>query len=213
MLFEQPDTRMCHIYNRGVEKRTIFIDTNDYLRFQENLDRFNTLTPAQLQKATKEGQIASKLVSIHAFCMMPNHYHLLLTEEIEQGISLFMHRIGTGYSKFFNIKYDRTGTLFESKYKFTEVTTQNQAEQTERYIHLNPLSLAGIQWKEQEINNLELAEKQLTSYTWSSLWTTYNQINQFTSPLHQFSNLQTHIDYIIRLPKPDIGSLTSKIRR
>lgn len=107
---------IVHIYNRGVERRNVFLDEKDYLRFVLNLYEFNDTTPAlnvgyhinaspievRLQYPRKE-----QLVDILAFCLMPNHYHLMLKERMENGTTMFMRKLGTGYTNYFNIKYQR----------------------------------------------------------------------------------------------------------
>ncbi len=169
MFLNTTDYNTCHVYNRGVEKRDIFLDENDYSRFQSALTKFNIPTPKQLKEFETKNVITSKLVSIHEFCLMPNHYHLLLTEEVENGIPLFLHRIGTSYSKYFNYKYSRTGTLFESNYKSTRISNDEHFTQISRYILLNPLSLYGLRWKEQAVQDKTKARDILNQYKWSSL--------------------------------------------
>src|SRR3989344_4881258 len=117
---------LYHIFNRGVEKRNIFMTDGDRFRFIYNLYEFNDTAPAQnifykrsAFNAYEVGLRKSKksLVEILAFVLMPNHYHLMLRQLVEGGVTEFMRKLGTGYTNFFNLKYDRVGSLFQGKFK------------------------------------------------------------------------------------------------
>ena len=169
-----------HVYCRGVEKRQIFMKGKDYLRAIHDLFEFNDTHPAQsfynhvnkssevrLQKM--ESRIKRELmVEILCFCFMPNHYHLLLRQKIEGGITEFMRKFGTGYTNFFNIKYNRVGPLFQGKFKAVHVVRQAHLLYLPHYIHLNPLDLSMPEWREKRIRNIYGALKVLENYRWSS---------------------------------------------
>ncbi len=116
-----------HIYNRGVDKRVIFENKYDYVRFIESMFEFNidksigSLYKKRLKN--KNDSISNlqknceKLVEIIAYCLNHNHYHLLLKQVADGGISKFMHKIGTGYTNYFNEKKDRSGSLFQGSFK------------------------------------------------------------------------------------------------
>ncbi len=113
-----------HIYNRGVEKRNIFLNRWDYLRFLETLDFYRKSPQPMKLSDYRRGVIKLKkvdnqteIIKIFCFCLMPNHYHLLLSPVVKDGIPKFMKKINMGYAKYFNIKNDRKGTLFEARYK------------------------------------------------------------------------------------------------
>ncbi|MDE2001122.1 MAG: transposase, partial [Patescibacteria group bacterium] len=122
-----------HVLNRGVDKRKIFLDESDYFRFIHDLFEFNDQNPINNVTYHFNGRNNSKdlaspyigaerkprklLVEILAFCLMPNHYHLLLRPKLDNGISLFMRKLNMGYAKYFNQKYERNGTLFQGRYK------------------------------------------------------------------------------------------------
>jgi len=108
------------------------------------------------------------LVDIHAFCLMPNHYHLLLSSRVEQGISLFMKKLNGGYAKYFNEKYKRSGALFQGKYKSVEVRGDPYFSYLPYYIHFNPLDLKMPLWRKREMKSPQDALKYLESYRWSS---------------------------------------------
>ncbi len=148
-----------HVYNRGVDKRDIFIDTADYLRFCEGLREFNTTEMVAIEKIRKSRQEfkqlrqsptlpagnvglcleGEKLVEILCWCLMPNHFHLLLRPLRENGITDFMRKVGTGYTKYFNKRYERSGHLFQGKYQHREVDTESSLSYVSAYIHLNPV--------------------------------------------------------------------------
>ena len=129
-----------HIYNRGVEKRKLFLDTEDFAMFSHHLYALNNKDSITNLPRQRDSVIADRrpIVKIHAFCLMDNHYHLLLEEIIEGGISKFMQKIGTGYTMYFNKKYERSGALFQGKYKFKHITDDSHFDYILDYIHLNP---------------------------------------------------------------------------
>ena len=117
-----------HIFNRGVDKRKIFLEPEDLRYFLDNLIIFNrhNRVHAHVDKGARkrEKQNAKRhepLAAIVAFAFLPNHFHLLLKEINEGGISKFMQKVGTSYTMFFNEKYDRSGSLFQGRFKATEV--------------------------------------------------------------------------------------------
>ncbi len=117
-----------HVYSRGVDKREIFVNEIDRWRFMHNV-----MLAAKKNDLSKPSQIA-----IHAFCLMKNHYHLLIEQKTDGGVSNFMHRLNTAYTMYFNKKYQRTGSLLESTYKAKYVSDDPYLIVLSRYIHLNP---------------------------------------------------------------------------
>ncbi len=172
-----------HIYNRGVDKRNIFLGDFDYIRFLESLRDFNDLEIVgslylkamrerkKLRSATPHN-LKRPLVRILCYCLMPNHFHLLLEQLEENGITEFMRRLGTGYTNYFNFKYKRTGRLFEGPFRAVLVEQENHLTHLLRYIHLNPLDLIEPAWRKEGVKDLEKAESALVKYRWSS-HTTY----------------------------------------
>ncbi len=153
--FEQG--KIYHVFNRGVEKRDIFLSDGGRWRFLQGLYLFNDerasanlLYRLEQEKGKmhfgilreymkKSGVKRKPLVRIMADCLKPNHYHLLLEEIEENGISRFMHKLGTGYTMYFNKKYERVGSLFQGPYKAVEVKTDEQLMYLLAYINvINP---------------------------------------------------------------------------
>ncbi|MBI5220379.1 MAG: transposase [Candidatus Liptonbacteria bacterium] len=174
--------QLCHVLNRGVDKRTLFEDDTDYLRFIHDLFEFNDQNPLPpmtrflFQKNPRiEERILSAphaprklLVDIHAFCLMPNHYHLFLSPRIERGVSIFMKRVNMGYALYFNQKYERVGTLFQSRYKSVPITEKSHFLHLPFYIHFNPLDLKYSEWRSRTLSSSDAALTFLKNYRWSS---------------------------------------------
>ncbi len=167
-----------HIYNRGVELRDVFLHQKDYLRFIANLYEFNSSTPAlnvgyHLNKTPIEVRLRYErrepLVDIFAFCLMPNHYHLMLKQRVENGITVFMRKLGTGYTNYFNTKYNRVGPLFQGKFKSIYLEHEAHFVHLPHYIHLNPLDLKMPEWRDGTVKDPAKALQFLVSYRWSSL--------------------------------------------
>lgn len=127
-----------HVYNRGVEKRTIFLDDRDYRTFLSFLKRY--LDPDEkINRAT--GLINTMSVTdeviLLAYCLMPNHFHLLLKQQTKEGITKLMKRVSSNYAMYFNNRYRRVGPLFQGIYKAVNVGTDEQLLHLSRYIHRN----------------------------------------------------------------------------
>jgi putative transposase len=149
-----------HVYNRGVDKRIVYNNDGDYLRFMSGMKSFN--------ENKKVGREPDKFVDIISFCLMPNHFHFILSPVSENGITDFLRRLSTGYTMYFNKKYNRSGVLFESKYKAALIKDEVYLIHLSRYIHLNPLSLINPGWKEAGIHDFDSANDFLKKYRWSS---------------------------------------------
>ena len=168
-----------HIYNRGIDKRVIFKSYKDYERFIMLLYLGNSNEPFRLDdilnkehKKFDEILILDKgesIVSIGAWCLMPNHFHILIKQEADGGITKFMRKLGVGYSMFFNIKYQRAGGLFGGPFKSKLVgNDDNYMRQLFAYIHINPLEIKFPDWKEQLKKPSIEMKKFLESYRYSS---------------------------------------------
>lgn len=176
-----------HVLNRGVDNRKIFLDEKDYFRFIHNLFEFNDPGPTlnlgyrfshaqsiDSQSIDLRNQYDSNrkprklIVEILAFCLMPNHFHLLLIQKEKGGITKFMRKLGIGYANYFNQKYQRSGTLFQGRYKLILIKNEPHFIYLPYYIHLNPLDLIMPEWRTRKIENYQKATKFLASYRWSS---------------------------------------------
>lgn len=157
-----------HVFNRGIDRRDVFTDKREFLRAQKTLKyyRFSSLKIklSRFLKLTQEDRLKyftrietkNKLIEIIAYCLMPNHFHFLLKQLQEGGISKFLADFTNSYTKYFNTKHDRTGPLFQGLFKAVLVETDEQLIHLSRYIHLNPTTSSIV-----EID-------QLDKYPWSS---------------------------------------------
>ena len=166
-----------HIYNRGTEKRDIFLDKADYLRFIVLLYISNNIEAVHISNLREQGKFLrdiinlerkETLVDIGTYCLMPNHFHLLIKEKRAGGISEFMKKISTGYSMYFNKRYERTGRLFEGTFKSVHADSDEHLKYLFAYIHLNPIKLINPVWKEEGIRNSVEAKLFLNGYSFSS---------------------------------------------
>jgi putative transposase len=153
---DNAETIYFHVYNRGVDKRDIFMDKSDYYRFLHDLYEFNDTAPANPHHARYGGGSTSTnkkrdmLVDIVCYCLMPNHYHLLVGTRDKKILARFMQKIGTGYTMYFNEKYERSGSLFQGRYKSIIIEGDVYIKQLSKYIHRNPLNSERLQVKSLE---------------------------------------------------------------
>ena len=168
-----------HIYNRGIDKRLIFKSTKDYERFMMLLYLANSNESFRLDDLTDKQDKTfndilildkgKRLVSIGSWCLMPNHFHILIKQEAEGGITKFMRKLSVGYSMFFNIKYQRQGALFGGLFKSKLVgVDDNYMRQLFAYINLNPLEIEFPDWEQKINNESDNMKRFLESYRYSS---------------------------------------------
>ena len=150
---EKPATgKIYHVYNRGVEKRNIFLNDRDRLRFVYSLTLFNDSS-----SATNIGYFFD-IKSIEIRLQYPR----------KKLVRVFMRKVGAGYTNYFNKKYQRVGPLFQGKYKAARLKNERHFIYLPYYIHLNPLEAIEPEWKINGIKNPEKALDFLASYRWSS---------------------------------------------
>lgn len=137
-----------HIYNRGVEKRDIFMDRRDYLRFLETLNYYRkSPLPVKLSDfrrgnlGIKKIEDQKEIVRIFCYCLMPNHFHLLVQQLSEGGITQFMKKLSDSYTRYFNTKGERVGPLFQGTFKAKLIETDEYLLQLSKYIHRNSFPL------------------------------------------------------------------------
>ena len=159
-----------HTFNRSIARQPIFINTKSYSRALELINFYSYVQPrlrfshynrlplkerADFLNDLKTNR--RKQIQLLAFCLMPNHVHFLMRELEKNGISKFMSNFQNSYAKYFNLKTDRTGSLFQSMFKAVRIESDEQLIHVCRYIHLNPLTSYVIK----DANDLE-------NYAWSS---------------------------------------------
>lgn len=126
-----------HVYSRGLDKQSIFLDEYDYLYFLNLFKRYLSLNPVSSKRHGTYPHFANR-AQLLCFCLMPNHVHLLVYQEDERAMTELMRALMTSYSMYFNHKYKRTGPVFQSNYKASRITTDSYLQHVSRYIHLNP---------------------------------------------------------------------------
>jgi len=162
-----------HIYNRGNSKQKIFRDKKDYNRFINLLFLANSENSFNFFNLLKDGHLydfdrGETLVDIGAYCLMPNHLHILIAPKEEGGVSKFMQKLTTAYVMYYNQKYERTGGLFEGKFKSQHLDSDRYLKYIFSYIHLNPVKLIESKWKETGLKNKNRALIFLKGYAFSS---------------------------------------------
>ncbi|MDP3645752.1 MAG: transposase [bacterium] len=167
-----------HCYNRGVDKRKVFLNRSDYERFLLLMFIANASIPAHtfhlesrhLQTVLSDTLLnrGSAIVEIGAYSLMPNHIHFVLKEIQEGGISLFMQKVFTGYTMYFNERNERTGSLFAGTFKSKHVVNDDYLKLLVPYVHLNCVELFDPKWKAGQ-GNIGAVQKRLEEYPYSSL--------------------------------------------
>ncbi len=147
-----------HIFNRSIYDFVIFNNEFEFSRLHNLVRYYQICNPTLkfnrfLEFKVKEGDFNKifsaellnnkKLVQIIAYCIMPTHFHIILKQLVDNGISIFMGNVLNGYSRYFNAKHKRKGPLWEGRFKNVLVQTQEQLLHLTRYVHLNPTS-AGL---------------------------------------------------------------------
>lgn len=170
-----------HIYNRGNGKNKIFGSKEDYERFAKLLYVCNSEKNFTFRDSIIEQKIdawdferGEPIVEILAWVLMPNHFHVILTShrsdlwEKYNPITEFMRKLSTAYVMYFNKKYNRTGSLFEGKFKSKNINKENYFNYLFSYIHLNPIKLIQSDWQENGIKNKKEAISFLMNFPYSS---------------------------------------------
>lgn len=188
-LLQLASGNIYHVISRGNNKQDIAFEDRDYFRLIHDLYEFNDEDAAvstyrgflshnvdssgsdpdyRVAKGIGDRKKRKLLVEILAFCLMPNHFHLLLRQLKDGGIPLFMKKIKGGYAAYINKKYERTGSLFQSHFKAVGIADDSQLHTIFSYIHTNPCQLMESEWKTAGLKDEEKAVETLNSYRWSS---------------------------------------------
>jgi len=218
-----------HIYNRGNGKNKIFLDEEDYDRFIKLLYISNSKNAFNFRDSIVRNKInafdferGELLVDILSWVLMPNHFHLIiisprsdLGEEDFRNITKFMRKVCTSYSMYFNKKYKRTGSLFETKFKSKNINSEKYFNYLFSYIHLNPVKLIQKDWKEKGILNKKEALIFLNNYKYSSFLDFFNKEYKRREGLVVSKNLLPEYIYKIHTkelfelisPRSDLGEI------
>ncbi|MBI2196671.1 transposase [Candidatus Daviesbacteria bacterium] len=189
-----------HIFNRGIERRTTFTEKREFERMQKLVKfyRHKDIPVRFSQVIQQPEEIREKLlaalykseraVDILSYCLMPNHFHFMLKQNTDKGISSFISNITNAYTKYFNTKYERTGPLFEGVFKAVHIESDEQLVHVSRYIHLNPVA-SGV-----------IPDDKLESYQWSSypeyLSLSNLEISQTDLILSMFKTIKAYQEFV-----------------
>jgi len=178
-----------HIFNRGVDKRAIFLDLEDFQRFLRSMKEFNNTQTIgsiyynQFSKNKLRNSVPkTKLVNFICYCLNPNHYHFILEQLINKGIEKFMHKLGVGYTNFFNKRYKRSGSLFQGAFKAVHINSDEYLLHLSAYVNLN--------------NKVHQFENRV----FKSSWDEYKNLNKvdFCNKdivLNQFKDVNSYINF------------------
>jgi putative transposase len=188
---EFAEGEIYHIYNRGVNKMSIFLDEQDFRVFMDRLKE--NLFPEFTNHSSVHKHVARRKLlpagsyDLISYCLMPNHFHLLIKQNTDLPITQLILKVCTGYSKYFNKKYGRIGAIFQDRFKSVRIQKNNQLLWVSYYIHKNPIEAGFVE----NPNN----------YKWSS-FSEYIKIkseNYFLCKkdiiLSQFNKLETYLNY------------------
>ncbi len=195
-----------HVFNRGTDRRDIFQDTEDFQRFFQSMEEFNSVEPigsiyeSSFNKISKVPQLGhpmsklrdcsrnkEKLVEFVAYCVNPNHFHFILEQITERGIEKFMQRFGNGYTKYFNGKYKRSGVLFQGKYKSIHVATNEYLLRLSAYVNLND-----------RVHNIPQLGHRMSKSSWDEYVIGENAVNHFCKKdivLEQFNSPHVYKEF------------------
>src|SRR3990167_7256713 len=189
-----------HVYNRGINKQPTFNIKREYqrailaIKFYKissppiRLSKFLELDKQREAEMLKVMNQSEELVQIICFCLMPNHFHFLLKQKQENGISKFMGNFQNSYTRYFNTRNERDGSLFLDQFKAKRIETDEQLIHVSRYIHLNPYTAFVVK----TIGNLE-------EYPWSSFPDYINSNNGFLESnlvLDMFGNKNKYKQFV-----------------
>lgn len=189
-----------HIFNRGVAKQPVFLDKRDYGKFLLTLSYYRFVKPparlsfytripeSQRRLLDKAQSKRETLIEIVSFVLMPNHFHLLVKQTFNKGISTFIARAINSYTRYFNTKQDRLGAAFQGAFRVVRVETDEQLVHLSRYIHLNPLV------------SYVVKDEDFLSYPWSSLSEYLKGSPNFVNPdpvLSQFRSPDKYKEFVL----------------
>jgi putative transposase len=189
-----------HVFNRGVARNPTFLSKSDYEQalltlsyysfsnLPMKLSRYKELGTDERKRLLSNVHSSTKYVEILSFVLMPNHFHFLLKQNVDKGVSTFISQFTNSYTRYFNTKQKRVGPLFQGAFKAVHIETAEQILHVSRYIHLNP------------ITSFVINEKQLSTYQWSSLPFFLNESQSFINKepvLAHFSSVKNYETFVL----------------
>lgn len=219
-----------HIYNRGAHKGRVFYSQGDFKRFLLLLFLCNGKRPVAVRDVLRKyqgrdlGEIFQNekpdqsLVSILAYCLMPNHFHLVLQQKSEDGIAKFMNKVGTAYGMYFNLKYEHSGVIFQGRFQSEYIDSEAYFRYIFSYVHLNPVEVTEPGWEKVGLKNPGKVKKALAQHTFSSFNDYFLEkrperaLLDFESIL-DFLKTQNDFEELLRwnvenVPRPGLGTVS-----
>ncbi|MFH0943156.1 MAG: transposase [Candidatus Beckwithbacteria bacterium] len=188
-----------HVFNKGISSQIVFADKSDYQRAEDSLLYYKHAKPPikysrlfSIHKDSRNDLIKqlekekNNLVDLITYCFMPNHFHLLLKQLVDNGISQYLSNYSNSYTRYFNTKHERLGPLFQGKFKAVHIENNEQLLHVSRYIHLNPYSSSIIG-----------STEQLKTYPYSSLYKLSTSKVESNIIINQFKNINEYYKFII----------------
>ncbi|MCI0563425.1 MAG: transposase [Nitrososphaera sp.] len=175
---EFAENEWYHCYTRTIDKSRPFEEQSHVERFLETLYLANDSAPIPriptLHDQYSHSDIFSLpreqcLVAIGGYCIMPTHYHILLQPLTDSGVTDFMHKLGTSFTRSYNGQHKRVGNLFVKPFRSKHVSDDSYLHRVSQYIHLNPIELFEPRWKQGVVTSYTTIEQRLLSYPYNSL--------------------------------------------
>jgi len=219
-----------HVYSRTILNLPEFEDYETALKLSQAFllanstestkafDYLRTDLNANWRKSIEIAWRGDRLVDIVAYAIMPDHYHLLVKEIKENGVTQFLQKCNTSVAKYINTKKERRGPLFESRFKAKHINSNKYLLHLSLYIHLNPLDfLDSKNWRRGDLKNWDLKKKKLLKYPWSSLRSFL--YNDFEDPIlsgteivsDQFKNKKDYDLFLQEWSESDLEKINDKI--
>ena len=197
-----------HIYNRGVDKRDIFGDRKDLLRFVESVKEFNKIegiiSLANLRKTEIKSRPASDpLVAIVVYCFNPNHFHFVLKQLVDGGIAKFMQKLQGGYTYYFNVKHSRSGALFQGTFKSQIMNNENYFNKILGYTNKN-YQVHNI--PKNKIHLILASDKEYENNSFNIV--SIKEAKKFLNIFNGNKNFKKHCDEIISIIRQDRGKVS-----
>lgn len=181
-----------HVYSRGVAKQAVFLDDEDYTYFLSLMKRYLGVKAASNPRHGPYPNYHARL-RLLAYCLMPNHIHLLVFQEDDKAMIDFMRSLLTSYGMYFNRKYKRVGPVFQSRYRASRISGQSYLEHISRYIHLNPRD-----WEDYTYSSLRYYQKK-ASADWiepDEILELFPSIDQYVEFLRDYEGYKETLDEI-----------------
>ena len=183
-----------HVYNRGIDKSPIFLDKQDYSVFINLFKRYLSSEPV-IDNKGREYPWLKPRIQLLAFCLMPNHFHMLVLQEDEKAITDLIRYITTSFSMYFNKKYRRRGPVFENRFRAVHIDSQQYLDHISRYIHLNPGRTRYKSWEWSSISYYE-GKKEAVWLNTMDILDMFDSKEQYLKFVNDYKELHDELEII-----------------